>query len=226
MRSKTVIRYLVLCAITAHAMDETLCETSKDCEGISSTWSSSCIDGKCTTPFASGCLRAIARERNDTRVFKTRVCNSNDDESTSSSCTRPAPPSYGEVRIAAADWESTVVTSWIYQIILSELLDVPTTIEFGDGTTDEEGSFYDRQHRFIIGSISYPFELLKEADRLETAGQVCDSLSEPPCVHMMAEIWEGAYSEMKEAQGTLRGTKQSILQLDDSKQHLNRVLHL
>ena len=36
-----------------------------------------------------------------------------------------------EIRIFAYDWESSLFQAWILQILLSELLDIPATIETG-----------------------------------------------------------------------------------------------
>jgi hypothetical protein len=152
-----------------------------------------------------GCLTAIADERNEEKyldIIKPRICNSNDGED--SGCRRINKEfAFDEVRIATSDWESTVVHSWIYQIILSEILDVPTTINFGSDVKDSEGSFYDRKNRFVIAEKSYPFEYLKEAFRLqEEEGIQCDSHSDKPCAHLMTEIWDGALNSVEQGQGT------------------------
>ena len=182
------------------------CETNKDCESIMKMGGLSvCEDGGCTNPFEIGCLSSIAKDRDDYEqygdIIKTRVCNS--DDRTDASCRNISESfAYDEVRIAASDWESTVVNSWIYQIILSEILNVPTTIEFGFDSEDGAGSFYDRKDRFLIGKEAYPFEYLKESTRLiEKENLVCDSRAEKPCAHMIAELWDGALSQIKSAKG-------------------------
>ena len=38
---------------------------------------------------------------------------------------------YTEVRVLAQDWESSIFQAWILQIVLSEILDVPVSVESG-----------------------------------------------------------------------------------------------
>jgi len=46
-------------------------------------------------------------------------------------------------------------SSWIMQIVLSELLDVPTTIETGKPDTEASLNFYDPALRFSYSESSY-----------------------------------------------------------------------
>ena len=84
------------------------CASHDDCaEG------SLCEDGRCTNPFVKGCLQAYAARKNtDASRFDYRVCNS-DDASTgdTSNCIMSLFPSYKEVRIAAGNWESSILVS-------------------------------------------------------------------------------------------------------------------
>lgn len=75
-----------------------------------------------------GCLFNLARERNLTT--KLCVCNSNDppDSAALGFCRASPLLDYTEVRIAGQDWESNYMSAWLLQIILSELLEVPTTV--------------------------------------------------------------------------------------------------
>jgi len=88
--------------------------------------------------------------------------------------------------------------SWIYQILLSEVFGVPVTIELGDGKRRQEGSFYDRQNRFVKPDHVYPVEHLLEAARVKGDCTITDK----PCAHILPEVWDGAhYHDVREAQG-------------------------
>ncbi len=200
------------------------CDTDKDCER-EGRWSiklssvsdpvSRCNEGYCTNPYAElGCLSAIASDRDDDTyrdIIKTRVCNSDDavgadidNIDASRKCRRIQKEiAYDEVRIAISDWESTIVNAWVYQIILSEILDVPTTIETGYENSTV-GNFYDFQNRFLLGRESYPFEYLKESMRLAEEGQTCDSSSNKHCAHLLTEIWDGHLNEARKGEGQLQ----------------------
>ena len=75
-----------------------------------------------------GCLRNLAQRRNFTA--KMRVCNSNDkpDAALLGYCHESPVLDYAEIRIAGQDWESNYMSAWLMQIVLSELLEVPTTV--------------------------------------------------------------------------------------------------
>jgi len=82
-----------------------------------------------TNSYHTGCLKQKLPG-----WTKLRVCNSEDtpESIALNRCRLPDPSlNYLEVRLKAQDWESVVFTCWILQIILSELVDVPTTIENG-----------------------------------------------------------------------------------------------
>jgi len=198
------------------------CQTTADCHNAQrSSGSSICKDGFCTNPFHGGCLEVMMNQQHangaDTLPFlqhshtQLRVCNSNDDPlgnrlSKNKLCREPSFQ-YEEVRIAPGDWESAVLISWIYQIILSEVLHVPTVLEFGlegpsEFQTSQAGSFYDEFNRFEYSSIAYPFEYLKEASKLEG-----DCIAaEKPCAHIMPEVWSGASKQLGEALGKHKDT--------------------
>lgn len=90
-------------------------------------------------------LRAVRR-----RVLsKHRVCNSEDEDVDSGVCL-PSENAYPEVRIYAQNWEGSIVLSWIMQIIYSELLGVPSSIE--SGVIDENTNFYDVSNRLDYGT--------------------------------------------------------------------------
>ena len=80
-------------------------------------------------PLVSGCLRAKLGSE-----WRVRVCNSDDANNNSTSpqghCSVP-DFNYPEIRIAPGNWESSIFQAYITQIVLSEILGVPATLESG-----------------------------------------------------------------------------------------------
>jgi hypothetical protein len=103
------------------------CSTSAHCEETLRP-GSQCIEGFCTNPFYhGGCLKSLLPDWE-----KPRVCNSLDPpEAKELGYCRDSPFDYAEVRIASTNWESANLGAWILQILLSEILDVPTSLEGG-----------------------------------------------------------------------------------------------
>lgn len=120
---------------------------------------------RCSNPFHKGCLQAVLPEN---FTNKLRTCNSDDynddtskeeDDERELFCT-PANEQfdYEEVRILSQNWESARFSSWIMQIVLSELLNVPTTIEtsmFDDQKSGSSFNFYAPELRFSYSKESY-----------------------------------------------------------------------
>ncbi len=152
---------------------------------------SSCIEGKCSNPFHSGCLRVIAEEQGDYQFSGIRECNSDDDPHFAA-CSR-GPFKYDEVRIAIGNWESVILLSWVYQIFLSEVLDVPVTIE---NNVAGSCSFYDINSDFTYSDIAYNFDSLKEAHRVDG-----DCTVTSKCAHVLPEVWEGPTQQITDGQG-------------------------
>ena len=78
-----------------------------------------------------------------------RVCNSDDDPDLIEEgglCRKPPIDDYMEIRIFCQDWESVLIETWVLQLILSEIMDVPTTVE--TGFADAEVNFYDLDGRY------------------------------------------------------------------------------
>ena len=82
-----------------------------------------CEGGRCSNPFATGCLHTMATRKGhaDTNGigtnFKPRVCNSDDRAksekeggSIDANCENPDFP-YKEVRISPGNWDSSIVVS-------------------------------------------------------------------------------------------------------------------
>ena len=88
---------------------------------------------------------------------------------------------------------------WINQILLSEVLGVPSTIEGGEGELDLSYSFYDSESRFKYPPLAYSeaLETLVEADNVDGD---C-SKTEKPCAHIMPSIWSGGKQDAAQYQG-------------------------
>jgi len=159
-----------------------------------------CDGGNCFNPYEKGCLISIAEDRNEVDKLETaisrnrfqefgRVCNSNDEDDNNSHCDKiDLSYRYDEVRIAPGNWESSLYLSWILQILLSELMRVPTTIELGLNDKKHESaisSFYDRESRITYPDLTYGWDSLKEA-HLKNGS--CED-AEKPCAHIIPEMW-------------------------------------
>lgn len=79
-----------------------------------------------------------------------------------------------------------VMVGWIYQIFLSEILGVPSTIDGNSLLRDSTFSFYDRKSRFVMPSEGYPLDQLVQADRYD--GDCSES--ELPCSHIFPLVLE------------------------------------
>lgn len=163
------------------------CNISQTCNDLLLP-GSECFEGFCTNPYTKrGCLA--------NRVpgwKKIRVCNS-DDAPTAAAlgyCRDPYPGlEYTEIRLASQNWESAFFIAWIQQIILSELLDVPTTLESGEA--DEKISFYDDKNSLDYG-VAYPWDALETSSQVKDCRLVAGNNNEgnyTPCSHVMSEVW-------------------------------------
>ena len=95
-----------------------------------------------------------------------------------------------------------IVMAWIFQILLSEVLGVPSTIEGGYNQTerdrDSSFSFYDQESRYLYPKRAYPYYALIEADIRK--GDCNDATV--PCAHIMPDVWAGGKQDVKDGQGT------------------------
>lgn len=145
--------------------------------------------GHCTNPFAGGCLRSVLGEEKALRYTaqRYRACNSDDNADGSSECSSHDDNYllYPEIRISNGNWESSMFLAWIFQILLSELLGVPATIET---SSEDNGSFYDLQNRFTYATRTYNWDGLKIP--LATPNGDCRQADpEEYCTHVVPEVW-------------------------------------
>jgi len=141
-------------------------------------------DGFCSNRFESGCLSALRPEENSTRV---RVCNSEDPpEAATEGICRIPDFDYGEIRLFCHTWESVILEDWIMQVILSELLDVPTSIE--PGVPGARINLYDSQRSMEYGGNADWGAVARGADYGD-----CRLASKEPyesCAHVLTEVWD------------------------------------
>ena len=221
------------------------CQTDIDCQTLleSRPWGDSdgknsyvnpninnpsrCINGKCTNPYQNGCLinRLNGWE-------KPRMCNSDDGNTIEDIlkvaelgiCRLPSSPNLNhmEIRIGSQNWESVFFESWILQILLSEILDVPTTIE--TGLEDKNVNLYDISSRFDYGKSNlwdglknaYEYgdcrlvnnkEKQKKTNEKEEE-EIIDAMDDgeeevtedtyQPCCHVIPEVWSGHEATVQE----------------------------
>ncbi|CAB9511850.1 72 kDa inositol polyphosphate 5-phosphatase [Seminavis robusta] len=98
---------------------------------------------------------------------------------------------YPEMRIYQADWESSVFLSWIYQVLLMEILEVPVAIGIKTGET-ATNSFYAPENTFPYGAeTSYAaYAALDQATRQQRRWGHHDCLkTKKKCAHVLPDIW-------------------------------------
>ena len=93
--------------------------------------------GKITNPYYSGCLH-----QRMPGWTKKRVCAAGTVDDDNPDLCRPPPfDEYLEIRIGAGNWDSATALGWLMQIILSEIVGVPTSFE--SGAAGSSRNFYD-----------------------------------------------------------------------------------
>jgi len=114
------------------------------------------------------------------------------------------PFGYEEVRILNQGSEGPMFSSWIMQIILSELLGVSTTIESGRPNTEASMDFYDAGLRFDYASQIYDWDALYTASEHPDCesfqvGRKQSGEEYRTCAHVMPEAWDGQKAIMDDA---------------------------
>mmetsp|Transcript_28694 Transcript_28694/g.57251 ORF Transcript_28694/g.57251 Transcript_28694/m.57251 type:complete len:909 (-) Transcript_28694:96-2822(-) len=154
---------------------------------------SKCVRGLCSNPFVSGCLQ---RYLGKDKYPNIRVCNSEDPpNATDNGICFESPFGYDEIRILSANWESSMFSAWIMQIVLSELAGVPSTIESGSSTRNF--NFYDPENSFSYGTMTYDYDALRTAS---TYPDCRDAPSGVSCAHVLPEVWNGQNHAVQDAE--------------------------
>jgi len=171
---------------------------------------SQCIDGFCTNPFEGGCLKFFLQDeayadkypensvesklrRRVLSPERKRICNSEDPESSPFCQSASKDGVYSELRIFPQNWDSPIATSWMMQIILSEILNVPATTE--TGRANENNNFYNRMMKTDFGMSDLDDNYDSFQNAFDAEGGDCtiykggDNDKYVSCAHVMPELW-------------------------------------
>mmetsp|Transcript_43906 Transcript_43906/g.105932 ORF Transcript_43906/g.105932 Transcript_43906/m.105932 type:complete len:1160 (-) Transcript_43906:45-3524(-) len=174
------------------------CSTDSECEDSYRKGSFCLASGVCSNPYHSGCLNNLFP---DDDQYTIRHCNSHDDEIEDAKC-RISKHLYPEINIYNQDWEVALFFSWIYQIVLSEVLNVPVRVGLGRTSANlttkgslETSNFYSLET--ILPSMdgpSYPWHAIRKANEM---GGDC-SLTQDDCIHVIPDVWMGQRSNYEQ----------------------------
>jgi len=156
-----------------------------------------------SNPYQSGCLRSKEIEQLTTKAVlsrKVRICNSDDPPEALDAgiCRKETDFDYMEIRISSENWSSVIFEAWILQILFSEILDVPTTIE--TGFPDVKLNFYDAENSFGGFANGQDWGVLETASNLIDCRKANRSRSSEdsnyePCAHFIPEVWDYSYRD-------------------------------
>jgi hypothetical protein len=194
MISRRLYRLAALAFVVClHASTEAslvACKETLECQAALGP-GSMCVDDVCTNPYYNGgCLKNILPDWK-----RIRVCNSQDppDAEAMGYC-RKSPMDYAEIRIAGLPWESPNFITWILQILLSEVLEVPTSLE--SGIPDFSLNLYEMNSRFdfwnsvISGANGWAeTKLATQVGDCLAVASTQDPSSYQPCFHVHPEVW-------------------------------------
>jgi len=173
------------------------CTDSTECMALYHP-NSRCVKNSCSNPFSSGCLsnmNTTTAAQNDVHFESVRVCNSDDPpHALEKGLCRLSKFNYTELRINVGNWETTAFYAWVAQILLSELLDVPVSLEIGHGIDSSKPTlnFYDEENSFPYATTAYDYASLREGNRLSDCLSTNDT--SVPCSHAIMEVWNGQTS--------------------------------
>ena len=139
-------------------------------------------------PYEEGCLYSHGLQ------YIQRTCNSDDTDT--SKCSENEME-YLEIRIHTGDWESIVYESWILQILLSEILHVPTTIDSGLGNAVAL-NFYNPLGEYSYGRYTLYDSLAAaynsvDGDCVSVIQSQKDDNPNVTCAHVIPESWRGTF---------------------------------
>ncbi|GKY94774.1 hypothetical protein MPSEU_000442600 [Mayamaea pseudoterrestris] len=163
------------------------CETDKDCKTQVDAYSTCRFPaGLCSTnAYEQGCLYRHGASD------KIRVCNSEDGPTAAEEgLCRIADIEYSEVRLFSNDWESAIFETWILQIVLSELLNVPTTTE--SGVYGAKNDFYNAQSSIQFGDSDFLPAMTTAASITDCREARKDPQNYTPCAHVVSEVWHAS----------------------------------
>ncbi|CAJ1968195.1 unnamed protein product [Cylindrotheca closterium] len=182
VKSITLLLGILPCVVTAVPAE---CWTDTECIEFYGEGSTCLLTGQCSNPFMDGCLKKM----NSAKNHQKRHCNS--DDADASHC-RLSPFNYPEIRVHNQDWVVAIFFSWILQVSLMELLDVPVTVGLGDDTI--KSSFYHIENDVPYSKTSYAWDALQKANEL---GGNC-LLTDEDCAHVIPDVWLGQQKKYQE----------------------------
>lgn len=161
------------------------CTSDSFCQDIYNSSDTICLEDSktCSNPFQRGCLATKLGDG-----FKTRICNSDDRYVHEGGPCRPADLLYPEIRVHQGNWDTAVFHAWIYQILMMEIVDVPTTVGLTTNITSIS-SFYAQEPTFPYSSTAYPFQALAKGNQVGEC-----ATTDQPCLHILPEVWAGQES--------------------------------
>lgn len=166
------------------------CTTDEEC--VSQYGSGSVCDPVaqyCRSPIEQGCLYNRLPGWN-----KKRTCNSDDPPNAAEmGLCEPSPLDYMEIRIISRSWDSGRFNVWLVQLILSELLGVPTTVEEGSPTVTYDNLYRPDDQELPTEWANYPdtFSDYEATDEVTDCRLVSRANDENfrTCAHFSAEAW-------------------------------------
>lgn len=159
------------------------CMSDSYCQQLYKTPDTACVEDKenkgtfsCSNPFQRGCL-----------PDRVRICNSDDIKrnATAKGLCELHELDYPEIRIATQTWEGALFQTWMYQILLMEVVGVPATVGLNTGNTENFG-FYSPVNTMQFGEFGYPYWALEKANQVEDSN--CSKTTED-CAHLLIEDW-------------------------------------
>ena len=152
-----------------------------------------------TNPYYGGCLREKVPGFTARRVCSTRTDRDFPEAIAAGLCRPPLFAEHNmEIRIGSGNWDSATALGWLTQIILSEILGVPTSMEAN--VFNESRDFYDPYGRVSYTRSIGPKAVAQAADAPsgDCRNIVYDPTQYDPtkpetaykgCAHYMPETW-------------------------------------
>ena len=189
MTSFLLLSFLVSISCLSLVQAALPCTSTAQCEAVLRP-GSQCIDSSCTNPYHQGGCLAQRLPGWD----RIRVCHSEDTPEAQllGYCRQPDPDlDYTEIRVLTQNWESAFFQSWVVQIVLSEILGIPVTLE--SGTPTDHVDFYDSASKLGYGA-SYDYAALQRANEAKDCRLVKKEDEQgnyQSCAHVLTEVWYG-----------------------------------
>lgn len=150
-------------------------------------------DVNVNNPFHQGCLNTKQRLAVEAtpggkgEVHQLRVCNSDDDpDAVKLGYCRAAELPYMEVRVHPSFGDMGIGLSWLVQILLSELLGVPSTVEGGS----KKVNFYQPNPDPFPGGVDVSQSLSRASQLRDCRLAKRDEINYEPCAHFHPDIWK------------------------------------